>query len=233
MQKAGIVGGTGPESTIDYYKSIINKFQKKAKSKEILPELFLKSIDMYKMFSFINAAKKEELIDYLSNAVQELKRAGSDFAVMAANTPHIVFHEVQQKVDIPMISIVEETYKRAEECGLQKLGLLGTKFTMENDFFKIPFEENGKEIIVPTEEEQAYIHEKINAELEYGIVVEETKNEFLTIISNLNQRSGIDGVILGCTELPMLIKEKDLTIPSLDTMEIHVEAIVAAMFESD
>jgi aspartate racemase len=231
MQKVGIVGGMGPESTVDYYQSIISKFQEKIGNKEELPELFINSINMYKMFNLLMNGKTEELINYLAEAVQNLEKIGCDFVVMSANTPHIVFEQVQQKVQIPMISIVEETYKKADELGLERIGLLGTKFTMESDFFKKPFISNQKDIIMPNQSEQEYIHKKIVEELENGIVNNETKKEFLNIVTQMINRDDIQGIILGCTELPMLIKNEDLNIHQLNTIEIHVNKIVDTIFK--
>jgi aspartate racemase len=221
----------GPESTVDYYQSIISKFQEKIGNKEELPELFINSINMYKMFNLLMNGKTEELINYLAEAVQNLEKIGCDFVVMSANTPHIVFEQVQQKVQIPMISIVEETYKKADELGLERIGLLGTKFTMESDFFKKSFISNQKDIIVPNQSEQEYIHKKIFEELENGIVNNETKKEFLNIVTQMINRDDIQGIILGCTELPMLIKNEDLNIYQLNTTEIHVNKIVDTIFK--
>ncbi|RNF39818.1 aspartate/glutamate racemase family protein [Planococcus salinus] len=231
MKKLGIVGGTGPESTIDYYQSIIAKYQEKRGTKEELPELLINSINMYRIFELLENDRTEELVDYLAEAVNSLERAGAEFAVIAANTPHIVFEEIQQKVKIPMISIIEETVSKAHEAGLEKIGLLGTKFTMENDFFKIPFTEKQKDVFVPTDSEQAYIHEKIVEELENGIVNPDTKKEYLAIVSRMIDRHGIEGIILGCTEFPMIFKPEDLSIPQLNTTEIHVDKIVETIFD--
>lgn len=230
MKKVGIVGGMGPESTVDYYQSVITKFQEKIGSKEELPEFFINSINMYKMFKLLMNGQTVELINYLTDAVRKLEIVGADFVVMSANTPHIVFEQIQQKVHLPMISIVEETFLKAQELGLEKIGLIGTKFTMENDFFKKPFITDNKEIIVPNELDQQYIHTKIVEELEIGIVNNETKKEFLNIINNMINRDHIQGVILGCTELPMLIKKQDTTIHLFNTTEIHVNKIVDMIF---
>lgn len=226
MKKLGMIGGTGPESTVDYYQSIISKFQEDTGSKESLPELLIYSINMYKIFDLLQNNQEEELAEYLAAAVLSLERAGADFAVISANTPHIVFDKVQQKVNIPMISIVEESYRTAHQLEIDKIGLLGTKFTMENDFFKEPFMANGKEIFVPNEQDQQFIHEKIVKELERGIVNEETKKEFLAIAKRMIEQHDIEGLILGCTELPMIFKPQDLDIPQLNTVEIHVAKIV-------
>ncbi|MFC4802050.1 aspartate/glutamate racemase family protein [Neobacillus sp. GCM10023253] len=231
MKKVGIVGGIGPEATVDYYQTIISKFQEKIGSKEELPELFINSINMYKMFRLLMNGQTEEVIHYLTDAVQKLESVGADFVVMCGNTPHIVFDQIQQKVQVPMISIVEETCLKARELSLEKLGLIGTKFTMENDFFQKPFISHNIEIVVPNQTEQEYIHRKIVEELENGIVNNETKEGFLSIINQMIKRDGIQGIILGCTELPMLIKNEDLTIHSLNTAEIHISKIVDIIFE--
>ncbi|MFC6601124.1 aspartate/glutamate racemase family protein [Ectobacillus funiculus] len=230
MKKVGIIGGTGPESTVDYYKSIISKFQEKIGSKEDLPELFINSINMYKMFNLLMNGQTKELIHYLTDAVQKLESVGVDFVVFTGNTPHIVFEQVQEKVQVPMISIVEETYLKAQELSLEKVGLIGTKFTMENDFFKKPFIFHNIEIVIPNQSEQEYIHRKIIEELENGIGNNETKRGFLNIIEQMTDRDGIQAIILGCTELPMLIKNEDLNIHSLNTAEIHINKIVDTIF---
>ena len=226
MKKVGIIGGIGPESTIVYYQSIIANVQERIGSKEVLPELFINSINMYKLFQLLSNGQREELIDYLAEAVQKLKHVGADFVVMSGNTPHIVFAEIQQKVQIPMISIIEETFLNVKKIDLQKIGLIGTKFTMENDFFKDPFAADNRNILVPNKSEQTYIHKKIVEELENGLVYEETKQRFLEIIQQMVKRDGIQGMILGCTELPMLIQKEDVSIPTFNTTEIHVNKIV-------
>ncbi|NGM84375.1 amino acid racemase [Paenibacillus sp. 7124] len=230
MKKVGIVGGTGPESTVDYYQSIISKFQEKIGSKEELPELFINSINMYKMFNLLMNGQTQELINYLTDAIQKLESVGADFVVFTGNTPHIVFEQVQEKVQVPMISIVEETYLKAQELSLEKIGLIGTKFTMENDFFKQPFVSHNIEMVVPNQSEQEYIHRKIVEELENGIVNNDTKKGFLNIIEQMTDRDGIQAIILGCTELPMLIKNEDLNIHSLNTAEIHINKIMDTIF---
>ncbi|MEH7549378.1 aspartate/glutamate racemase family protein [Neobacillus vireti] len=226
MKRVGIVGGLGPEATVDYYQSIIYKFQEKIGSKEDLPELFINSINMYKLFNLLTNGEKQEVINYLTDAVQKLESVGADFVVMSGNTPHIVFEQIQQKVQVPMISIVKETYLKAQDLRLRKIGLIGTKFTMENDFFIKPFISNNIEMVVPNQSEQDYIHRKIVEELENGIVNKETKEGFLSIINQMIVRDGIQGIVLGCTELPILIKNEDLNIHTLNTAEIHIKKIV-------
>lgn len=230
MKKLGLVGGLGPESTVEYYKMIIGKYQARMNSKETLPEFYINSINMYKVFSLIESGNLNGLADYLVEAVEKLAQIGAEYAAISANTPHIVFNEVQSRVKIPMISIVEETFNKSKALGIERVGLIGTKFTMENEFFKTPFIENSKAVFVPTPEEQRYMHGKIVTELENGIVKEDTKQKFQEIIQNLVDQHQIQGIILGCTELPMIIKPEDLSISELNTTELHIERIVEMMF---
>lgn len=188
---------------------------------------------MYKIFELLSEERTEDLAEYLVNAGRELERIGADFVIMAANTPHIVFNQVQKKINVPMISIVEATCEKAQELKLKKIGLIGTKFTMENDFFMKPFTEQNIDIIVPEESEQSYIHQKTVEELENGIIKEQTKKEFLSIINRMQEQEGITGIILGCTEFPMLIKEEDLSIQQLNTTKIHITKTVDAIFADD
>ena len=153
MKELGMVGGLGPESTVEYYQTIISKYQERIGSKETLPEFFINSINMYQVFEFIEQDNLDGLTDYLVDAVQKLEKAGTDFAIISANTPHIVYDQVQNRVHIPLYSIVEETLAKAKEKDLDKIGLIGTKFTMEHDFFKKPFTLSGKELVVPMEDE--------------------------------------------------------------------------------
>ncbi|QQK74754.1 amino acid racemase [Salicibibacter cibarius] len=231
MKRAGIVGGLGPESTVDYYQSFIHMYQENVSSNKVLPELFINSINMYNIFHYISENQMDELVNYVGGAAQKLEEIGADFVIIAANTPHIVFDEVREQVNVPMISIVEATYAKADERGLQNVGLLGTKFTMEHDFFKKPFLASDKKIVVPTEHEQAFLHEKIVDELENGIVKQDTKDAFLKIINRMIGEENLDGLILGCTELPMILNKDDVDVALLDTMEIHVDKMVEQVFE--
>lgn len=229
MPKLGLIGGLGPESTVDYYQSLVSAYQKKHNSNKVLPHLVINSINMYQVFDFIDANNPNGLAGYLAEAVNQLEAAGATFAAISANTPHIVFDQVQQQVRIPMISIVEETVHAVKKQGLKRVGLIGTRFTMENDFFKTPLLEAGITPIVPNRDEQALIHEKTVEELENGIVKEDTKALFLQIINRLVNDHQIEGLILGCTEHPMLIKEKDASLPLFNTTALHVAAIAERM----
>lgn len=143
MKKLGIIGGLGPEETSDYYLSIIKQYQQKVGSNERLPELAIESIDMYHMFNLLDQKKYDQVADYVAQAANNLQSAGANFGIMCGNTPHIVFNEIQNRTTLPLLSMVQTALDKARETGLKNLGLLGTKFTMQNDFFRDPFEKSG------------------------------------------------------------------------------------------
>lgn len=159
--------------------------------------------------------------------IKALASAGAEFGAIASNTPHMVFDEVSARSPIPLLSIVEETCKKAVQMGLKKIGLMGTKFTMEGDFYKIPFVEMGMEIVVPEESDRALIHERLFSEIELGIIKDTTRDELLGIVKKMVDNNSIDSLILGCTELPMILTKDELSIPFLNTTAIHIESIVA------
>jgi len=225
MKKLGLVGGMGPESTIPYYRDIVYGVQKKL-GRNCFPNLTVESVDVFEVLRFCGEQKYDELVDYLMVAIDNLIRSGADFVALSANTPHIVFAKLQEKSTVPLVSIIEATRDEALRQEKYKLGLLGTIFTMTGDFFKLPFEEKGIQIVTPTAEEMEYINEKISSELELGIVKEETLREFQSIIQRMKTDDGIEAVVLGCTELPLLLNDKVSPVPCLDTMRIHIDALV-------
>jgi aspartate racemase len=230
VKKPGIVGGIGPESTVDYYKMLIELCTREYGT---FPEILVYSIDMNRMLTYVEQGEFKELCAYLLDAVEALGRAGADFALIASNTPHVVFKELQSSSPLELISIVKETCNRARYLGLKKLALLGTKFTMQESFYPDEFREDGIELVVPGAEEIEYIHEKIMNELEKGIVKDETKTRFLDIIEQMKHTSGVQGVILGCTELPIMFPDDELGISFLNTSKIHVESAYQRMVNGE
>ena len=226
MKTIGIIGGLGPESTLDYYKGIITRFQDDHPDKAY-PEVVVYSADLNTFISLMEQQEWQKITDYLAERISALARAGADFAAIASNTPHVVFDEVSANSPIPLLSIVEETCKKAIHMGLTKIGLLGTKFTMEADFYKRPFVERGMEIVVPDETDRALIHERLFSEIELGIIKDTTRAELLGIVKKMVDINSIDSVILGCTELPLILTRDEFGIPFLNTSAIHVESIVA------
>jgi len=230
MFQPGIIGGLGPESTIDYYRSIIKYYQFK-KNGEQYPEIIFKSLDLSKALSLVSDLKLKDLTNYLVDSIKSLQKTGADFAAIAANTPHIVFDEVQSLSPIPLISIVEETAKIVKDLKLEKVGLFGTKFTMETDFYKDVMLRNGIKIVVPKKGEQVYIHKKILSELEHGKILNKTKEDLLRIVKRMIKYEEIEGLILGCTELPLILTRDEFGISFLNTTKIHVRSIVNKMLQ--
>lgn len=226
MKKIGIVGGVGPEATIEYYRLIVNYYREKVKDGSY-PGVVINSIDMTAMISLIEKDDKDGLVKYLSDAVKSLACAGADIALIASNTPHLVFEELAGISEIPLVSIVEETCAEAKRLGIKKPGLLGTAFTMNNRFYHRVFEKENMNIVTPDEESKRFIHDKIFGELVFNFIKDDTKKRFVEIIDRMKSENGIDGLILGCTELPLILSEPDgKGIPFLNTTALHATGIV-------
>jgi aspartate racemase len=228
MKKLGLIGGIGPESTVAYYRKIIHGVQAHA-GKENLPRLSIESLNAFTVFSLCRARAFDQLADYVLAAIRSLAAGGADMVALTGNTPNIVMDRLLPSSPLPIVSAVEATCQAAQERGAQRIGLLGTVFTMTNAFFKTPFEERGMQVVVPEEHQIARIQSRIEAELEHGIVKEDTRQEFVEIIQDLKQREGIDHVALACTELPLILGDSNSPVPCLDTVEIHVEALIRAI----
>ena len=226
MKLPGIIGGTGPESTIDYYQQIIALYRQ-LRPDGSYPPMLINSIDLKKAVDLVTANDLAGLAAYLAEAFERLARAGADFGLISANTPHIVFDEVRRRTPLPLISIVEATCRAAQVQGLKKVGLLGTRFTMTAGFYQKLFSEQGIALVVPGEEERAWVHDIYMGELVNGIFLPATRERLLKIIEGMRQREGIQGVILGGTELPLTLRDADCSLPLLDTTKIHVREIVA------
>ena len=225
MKKLGLVGGMGPESTSPYYHDIVYGAQNKI-GKELFPNLTIESVNVFEVLRLCNEQKYDALTDYLMQAIRNLINSGSDFIALSANTPHIVFDRLKELSTVPLVSIVEAVCDEAIRLDKHKVGLLGTVFTMTGDFFKKPFYDNHIEIVTPNAEEMEYINYKISAELELGIVNDETLLGFQKIIKRMQEEERIEAVILGCTELPLILSDEVSPVPCLDTMKIHIQRLI-------
>lgn len=223
MKTLGIVGGIGPESTVDYYRSLIQMWREQTKDGSA-PSILLNSIDLKKMLDLIAANEFSDVTAYLSGEMERLIRAGADVGLLAANTPHIVFDELQRRSSIPLISIVEATREAAEELGLRRLGLFGTRFTMQGRFYPDVFSKAGIALVVPEEDEQAYVHDVYMNELVKGVFLPETRQRLLAIVDRLAKQEHVQGLILAGSELPLILREATCGISFLDTTQIHVKA---------
>ena len=226
MKIIGMIGGIGPESTIDYYKRLLDGTQKRNPGGPA-PSIIINSIDLQKGLDLLGANKLDELTEYIVPEVIRLKNAGADFGFLAANSPHIVFDDIARRSPIPVVSIVEATCVKAKARGFKKLGLFGTRFTMHGRFYPDTFTREGLQLTVPTADEQDYIHDKYINELIPGKFFPETRDGLLAIATRMKNEDGIEALVLGGTELPLILTDSSLLgIPFLDTTQIHVDAIL-------
>lgn len=230
MKTIGILGGMAPESTAEYYRIMIS-LTKEMDWEKKYPEMVIYSLDFERFYDNLSSGNNSEVISILSNGIDALERAGADFALMASNTPHAFFEEVEEKSPIPLVSIVEVTAEEAEKRGFEKVGLLGTTITTEGGFYERGFDERGISLVTPGEREREFVNDKIFGELVDGVFSEETKEKFIQIIERMKEDEGIEAVVLGCTELPLLIEQIDLSLPILNTTEIHALAALNRAFE--
>ncbi len=226
MKKIGLIGGMGPESTVDYYNGLINAFKNE---QGILnyPEIIIYSVTLSEFLDLMKAKAYDKAVDLMVDKLEALKRAGADFAAITANTPHMLFDRIKERSPLPLISIVEATLTVALNMGLKNPGLLGTGFTMDGTFFQDVFSRQGLPVLVPDEEDRKIINYKLFSEIELGIFRDDTRNLLVEKIGKMVEKDHIDSLILGCTEFPLILTEKSYAgIPMLNTTAIHVDAIV-------
>lgn len=225
MKTIGILGGMSPESTVEYYR-LINQETRRRRGGWASAPLLLYSFDFGRIQELQAQGDWVELGRLLGEAAQSLERAGADCLLIAANTMHLLADEVRQRTNLPLVHIIEATGKAVVAANIKTIGLLGTKFTMEKDFYKGFLTKNfGLQVLVPDEADRHQVHNIIDYELCRGIITAESKSIFLKIIDELADQ-GCQGIILGCTEIPLLIKAEDSHLPLFDTTTIHVKAAV-------
>ena len=225
MRILGIVGGLGPESTIDYYRSIIAGVRTR-KSDAGYPHIVINSLDPDKVLATLDAGRPDELANYIASGVDLVVRAGAQFGFIAANTPHLVFDEVQRRSPIPLISIVLATVDQAKSLGLKKVGLLGTGFTMRASFYADEFRRAGITMVVPGEADRQFIHQKYVGELLKNKFLPDTRAAILNIAERMKDENAVEAIVLAGTELPLILRDSATDLKFLDTTVIHVEAIV-------
>jgi aspartate racemase len=224
----GIVGGIAPESTIDYYRRIVAGYR--GRGGRGYPRIVIDSIDLETMLPMVEGRRLLELVGYLGGEIERLARAGATFGLFASNTPHLVFDELAERSPIPLVSIVEAACRAAKARGLTRLGLLGTRSTMQGSFYPAVFAAAGIAVVAPPQADQEFAHTKYFTELVAGRFLAETRQGFFALIERLRAHEGIDGVILGGTELPLILKDGDLPgLPFLDTTGIHVDEVVTRL----
>ena len=220
MKTIGIVGGIGPESTIAYYRLFVAAGH---------PPLLINSVEVRQMLDAMMQQDLPLVTDYLVEAVAVLTKAGASVGLIAAATPHIVFDEVQRRSSLPLVSIVEATCAHVQSLGLRRVGLLGTRYTMEGRFFPAAFEAAGIEMVMPAPDDLSYVHHIYVTELLKSQFLLETRRQLLQVIDRLIDQQGVEAVILGGTELPLVLTDAShRRVPLLDTTRIHVDAAIAA-----
>ncbi len=224
MKTLGLIGGLSWFSTTVYYKTI-NQLTNERLGGSHSAKLILYSVDFNDFRTLQDKGDWKQIERMLSDIAKRLEDAGADCIVMATNTPHLVADAVRQKINIPLLHIAEETAKEIVRQGISKVGLLGTKFTMVNLFFKDRLSRFGLESLIPDSADRDFIHASIFDELTKGVFQEATKKKYLGIIEKL-QKDGAQGVIFGCTEISLLISQSDCNMPVFDTTAIHSRAAV-------
>ena len=225
MNKLGLIGGTGPESTIEYYKGIEYGVQQKS-GRSFFPNLTIESLSVFDVLGFCGKQDYAGLTTYLLKGIRNLEAAGAQYAALTGITPHIVFEELSKASPIRLISMVDTARDYAAANGYQKICLLGTLPTMEGTFFQNSFAKHSIEVVTPKAEEKAYIGTKIETELEFGKVLPDTQRTFKEITERIIQEEHVQAIVLGCTELPLIFDGVELPVPYIDVMQIHINALV-------
>lgn len=225
MKKIGLVGGTGPESTVMYYKELNSKIDEATGGKN-MPEIVIDSVNFRKAWELVSTEQYKELADYLSEKVNNLAKAGAEIITLTAATMHIVFDEIENDTKISLVSIPKAICDEVLEKGYKKVGLLGTIFTMEQDFMKKDLRMAGIDVVVPDKADREMVAKKIFEELEFGVVKKSTLQEFNAIIAKMQNEHQIEAVVLGCTELPLILNDENCVLPCLDSVAIHIKKLI-------
>ena len=224
----GIIGGIGPESTIDYYRLFVSIYREHRP--DAYPPVIINSIDLAKALKLVSSGDLPGLAAYMLEEIHRLARAGATHGLLSSNTPHIMFDQIEDSSPIPLISIVETTCRAASERKLKRVGLFGTRFTMQGGFYQKVFAREGIEVAIPDRGDQNFIHDTYLSELVNGIVRTETRERYIGIARRMKAEQGIEALILGGTELPLLLRGAiDIGLMLLDTAHLHVERAVAEL----
>lgn len=225
MRKIGLVGGTGPESTLMYYKELNSRIDALTE-REAMPDIAIESVDFRRAWRYVSEERYGLLADYLTEKLDNLIKGGAEVVSLSAVTMHVVFDEISSRISYPLISIPGAVRDHILENGIKRVGLLGTLYTMEMDYMSKPLQEAGIGVAIPSASERSMIGKRIFEELENGIVKESTLAEFRNIINRMKDEEGIEAVILGCTELPLLLNSSNCPVTCLDSVDIHIAKLI-------
>ena len=230
MKKIGLVGGTGPESTVMYYKKLNSEIDLLTNEKH-MPDIAIESVDFRRAWEYVQNGDTDKLADYLAEKVNCLVQSKADVIALTAVTMHMVYDEIVEKTGVSLVSIPKTVCEKIVSEGIKKVGLFGTVVTMEQDYMKKDLLENGVEVFVPNDEERALIGKRIYEELEVGIVKESTLAELTGIINRMQEEDGIEGIILGCTELPLILNSDNCPVKCFDSVELHLKKLIELAME--
>ena len=225
MKKIGLVGGTGPESTLMYYRKLNEDMDRLTGGKD-MPEIVIESVNFRRMWGYVERNEMDNLTDYLEEKLNYLAKCDAEVIALTAITCHVVYDELAARFDKPVVSIPKAVCDEVVSKGIKKIGLLGTMFTMERDYMKKDLINAGVEVFVPGEEDRKLVAKRILEELEVGIVKESTLKELTDIINRMKDENGIEGVILGCTELPVILNNDNCPVTCFDAVEIHIKKLI-------
>lgn len=229
MKRIGIFGGTSPESTVSYYTRITREYTRRF-GNYAYPEILIYSVSFQEFVDWQKAGDWSAMATKMKEGFQRLAVAGAQIGLIAANTLHRVFDEVSRESPIPLIHIVDATASAIRKEGISRVGLLGTRYTMQGEFYVERLAKHGITTLLPTVEEQGEIHRVIYEELTRGIIRPESKAYYLTVIEGLAQQ-GAKGIILGCTEIPLLVEPEETSLPTFDTAILHADAALCAALD--
>ncbi|MCL2807496.1 MAG: amino acid racemase [Coriobacteriia bacterium] len=230
MRRAGILGGLGPASTLDYYRGIIDGVRSEAEGSDY-PHLIINSVNMTEMLGYVAREDWDELVSMLVGAIEQLEAAGAQFAAIACNTPHIVFERIQERSALPLISIVDTACSYAQQENYESVVVLGTRFTMSSGLYTRALNGYGIAAHIPSQDEQLFFQDRIEHYLQSGIVTPGYQQQMLGIARELIERHQADSLLLGCTELPQMIQEGTIDTNLINTTQLHIEAIVKKILE--
>ncbi len=224
-KRIGILGGMTPESTVTYYQHIVHRYQQRF-GNHAYPEIIIYSVSFQRFEDWMETGAWDAIALALADGLKRLHAAGAELVVMATNTMHLLFDRLERDSPVPLLSIVDATVRAVERAGLNRVGLLGTRFTMEQPFYMQRLAQRGIATIVPDAADREDVHRVIMKELSLGILSDASRRRYLEIIDRLVAR-GAGGVILGCTEIPLLVRQEHTSVPLFDTTTLHAEESLA------
>lgn len=228
MKRIGLIGGMTPESTIAYYRALIRLGRSVAADPLDNPVILIYSVKLSEIFRLQEAGRDDEVVGILGDAFDRLRGAGAEIGSLTANTPHVYFDRLAARAGMPLVSILDATFERTRALGCRKVLLLGTRTTMASPMYPRRMAAGDIRVIVPEEAERAFVNRTIYEELSVGLTTPEARRAFVEICERHVRGDGADGVILGCTEIPLLLEQGDVSVPMIDTTQVHAEAIFAA-----